>query len=267
MRKVVATTSPDLFLKGCKDVSLGCEEIGGATRIGKQSDPVNPVGKKVKRIMSESEVEMETPEFKGKATWRLGQREMTRISLGVIALIVMGLLYGGWKAVEGFKTKRDLVIAQENMRSLYQAMRSYALDSDSKLPPAENWADSVLGYLSSSQARPGGKEAYLIGTSELGTVGYVYNDAAAGYNLEPSGKEDDRQRKIDPSHLILLIERVGAPHNAHAYLPPEDSIPHQEELLKQLAFPHDADDDKNATTKILYADGNIVTVTRQDMKH
>jgi hypothetical protein len=211
--------------------------------------------------------ETETPEFKPKATLRLGQRELTRITMAVIALIVAGLLYGGWKAVEGFKSKRDLVIAQDNLLNLYRAMGSYALDYDSKLPPAETWADAVTGYLNSSQGRPGGKEAYLKGTSELGPVGYVYNDAASGYNLEPNGKEDDRQRKIDPSHLILLIERVGAARNAHAYLPPQDSVSHEEELAKQLSFPHYADDEKNAATLILYANGNIVTLTRQDIKH
>ncbi len=211
--------------------------------------------------------ETETPEFKPKATLRLGQRELARITMAVIAVIVAGLLYGGWKGVEGFKSKRDMVIAQDNLLNIYRGMRGYALDYDSKLPPAENWSDAVIGYLNSSQARPGGREAYLIGSSELGRVSYVYNDAASGYNLEPNGKEDDRQRKIDPAHLILLIERVGAARNAHAYLPPQDSVAHEDELAKQLTFPHYADDDKNAATVVLYADGNIVTLTRQDIKH
>ena len=98
-------------------------------------------------------------------------------------------------------------------------------------------------------------------------MGYVYNDDASGYNLEPNGKENDRQRKIDPHNLILVIERVGAQRNAHAYLPPQDSASHEDELAKQLTFPHDAGDDKNASTLVLYADGNIVTLTRQDVKH
>ncbi len=211
--------------------------------------------------------EIETPEFKRKATWRLGQREMTRISLAIVALIVMALLYGGWKAVEGFKSRRDLVIAQDNLLNIYRAMRGYSLDYDSKLPPAESWSDAVSGYLNSSQARPGGKEAYLTGTSELGAVGYVYNEAAAGYNLEPNGKADDRRNKIDPHDLLLLVERVGAPRNAHALLPPQDNLSHKEELLKQMSFPHYADDDKNAMTVLLYADGHIVTQTRLDMKN
>ena len=105
-----------------------------------------------------SETETETPEFKGKATWRLGQRELARITMAVIAVIVLGLVYGGWKAVEGFKTKRDLVIAQDNLLNIYRAMRGYAMDYDSKLPPADSWSDAVLGYLNSSQARPGGRE-------------------------------------------------------------------------------------------------------------
>jgi hypothetical protein len=108
--------------------------------------------------------ETETPEFKGKATWRLGQRELARLTMAVIAVIVLGLVYGGWKAVEGFKTKRDLVIAQDNLLNLYRAMRGYALDYDSKLPPAETWSVAVLGYLNSSQGRPGGRDAYLKGT-------------------------------------------------------------------------------------------------------
>lgn len=211
--------------------------------------------------------ETETPEFKPRATWRLGQRELTRLTIAVIALIVMGLLYGGWKAVEGFKTKRDLVIAQDNLLNLYRAMGSYAPDYDSKLPPAETWADGIFGYLNSSQVRPGGREAFLNGTSELGAVAYVYNDAASGYNLEPTGKEDDRQLKIAPHDLILLIERVGAPRNAHAYLPPQDTIAHEQELAKLMSFPHDAEDDKNASTLVLYADGHIMTLTRQDFKN
>jgi hypothetical protein len=214
-----------------------------------------------------SETEPEMPVFKPKATMRLGQRELARISMAVIGLIVLGLLYGAYKAVAGFKTKRDLVIAQDNLLNLYRGMRGYALDYDSKLPPADKWSDLVVGYLNSSQGRPGGREAYLTGTSELGPITYVYNDAASGYNLEPNGKENDRQRKIDPAHLILLIERVGREHNLHAELPPQDSAAHEEELAKQLAFPHDADDEKNASTLILYADGNIVTLTRQDFKH
>lgn len=214
-----------------------------------------------------SETETGTPGFKGKATLRLGQRELARISLGFIVLIVMGLLYGAWKGVQGFKSKRDIVIAQDNLHNLYTAMQSgYALDNNSKLPPAESWADDVIGYLSASQARPGGKEVYLTGTSELGNVGYVYNDLAAGYNLEPNGKEDDKRRRIDPHDLILLIERVGAPHNAHAALPLQNSVDHQEELLKQLNFPHNIDEGDNAVTLILYADGHITTSLRRDFK-
>ena len=211
--------------------------------------------------------EMETPQEKGKATLRLGQRELSRLTLAVIVVIVAGLLYGGWKAVEGFKTRRDVVIAQDNLLNIYRAMRGYSLDYDSKLPPAATWSDDVIGYLNSSQARPGGKEAYLTGTSDLGPVAYVYNDAASGYNLEPNGKADDRRNKIDPHDLILLIERVGAPRNAHVNLPPQDSLSNKEELVKQMSFPHYADDDANASTLVLYADGNIVTLTRQDMKH
>ena len=210
--------------------------------------------------------ETETPHVKDKATLRLGQRELSRITLVVIAAIVLGLLYGGWKAVEGFKAKRDLVIAKDNMLNIYRAMSGYSLDYDSKLPPAESWADAVFGYLNSSQARPGGKESYLIGSSELGPVGYVYNDAASGYNLEPNGRPDDRRSKIDPHDLILLIERVGAPRNAHANLPMQDTQSHKEELFKQMSFPHFTEDENTAMTIVLYADGHIMTPTRRDMK-
>ncbi len=211
--------------------------------------------------------ESETPQFQRKATLRLGQRELSRLSLLVILVIVAGLAYGGWKAIEGFRTRRDLVIAQDNLLNLYRGMRGYALDYDSKLPPAESWSDAVLGYLSGSQARPGGREAFLKGTSDSGPVSYVYNDAASGYNLEPNGKESANSRRIDPHDLILLVERVGESHNAHASLPPRDSIAHEEELAKQLVFPHAADDEMNASTIILYADGNIVMLTRRDIKH
>ena len=75
----------------------------------------------------------------------------------MILIIVAGLAYGGWKAIEGFRSRRDLLVAQDNLLQLYRGMRSYALDYDSKLPPAATWSDAVVGYLNSSQARPGSK--------------------------------------------------------------------------------------------------------------
>lgn len=214
-----------------------------------------------------SDTETGPSEYKGKATMRLGARELARISLAVIVMIVLGLGYGLWKTVQGFKVKRDMVIAQDNLHNLYQAMLSYSLDDNSKLPPAASWQDDVTGYLSASQARPGGKEAFLTGTSEQGPVAYVYNDAASGFNLEPNGKEDDRRRKTDPHDLILLIERPGAPRNAHADLPAPDNMAHEEELVKQMSFPHEVDSGDDASTFVLYADGHITKLTRRDLKH
>src|SRR5947207_3932288 len=121
-----------------------------------------------------------------KATVRLGQRELSFISLAVILLITGTLLFGCYRAFLSFKAHRDTVIAQDNLLALYKAVRGYAMDYDGHLPPAEIWTESVAGYLSAPPSKPGGKLSYLHGPGDKGQVGYVYNDLASGYNLEPT---------------------------------------------------------------------------------
>jgi len=206
-----------------------------------------------------------------KATLRLGQRELSRLSLAVVLVVVLGLLYGGYRIFLGFKSNRDVVLAQDNLHTLYNAMRFYSNDYDGKLPPAENWSDAVSGYLSGSTSRPGGRDAYLTGPGDGEDIHYVYNDLAAGYNFEPPapfGKETkpDKSSNIDPARLPLLIERPGAALNAHEPIPPQTSMQNEAELGKLLSFPHGSDNPDNARTVILYADGHIDIVTRKDFK-
>jgi hypothetical protein len=211
-----------------------------------------------------------------KATLRLHQRHLTYISAFVVLVVVVPLIYGLYKSFLGFKAQRDTVIAQDNLFALYKAIKGgYSPDNDEKLPPADQWTDVAAGYLSAPPNKPGGKLSYLHGPGDDGDVGYVYNDLASNYELEPkqpfpgvaqpAPSKSDKPR-VDPDRLILLIEKPGAQPNEHEKIPPPDSIQNQEELYKLLAFPHNHDDPDGAKTVILYASGKIDIVTRKDLR-
>jgi hypothetical protein len=212
-----------------------------------------------------------------KATLRLGQHHLTYISITVILVVLIPLLWGVYRSFLGFKAQRDTVIAQDNLRTIYGAMKNYADDHDGHLPPAESWTEEVAGYLSAPPNKPGGKLSYLRGPGDGEEVGYVYNDLASDYNFEPkaafgqAAEEARKNRKrekerIDPNHLILLIEQPAAPNNAHLKIPAPDSIQSEQELYKLLAFPHNHDDPDGAKTVILYANGKIDTIIRKDLR-
>lgn len=199
-----------------------------------------------------------------KATMRLGQRELNCISLAVILLVTGSAVAVAIRIFGNMHSLRDIQITDENMHTLYKAMQRYADDWDSRLPPAENWMEAVRGYLSSPPGKPGGVNAYLSGSGDGGRVGYVYNELAAGYNLQPAGR-DDRQQSVPPGKLVLLIERPDAPPNAHTRIPPQLDAASEQALFKELAFPHFADDSQNATTVILFADGSTRRLFRRDL--
>jgi hypothetical protein len=206
------------------------------------------------------------PRFERKATVRLGQRELSRITLAVVLLVLGTLAFGVWRVFKNFKAQRDVVIATTNLHALYNALSVYSEDWDSRLPLAETWTDAATGFLSAPPGTPGGKMSYLHGPGDGETVGYVYNDLAAGYNLRPTYAEQDRQKEVDPGRLVLLIERPGAKENAHVRIPPQDSLQGEQALAKELSFPHYADDTDNAMTVVLFADGTIRRFTRRDFK-
>ena len=191
---------------------------------------------------------------------RLSQRELSRISLAVVALIVCVLGFLGFRAMMGFKANHDVLIAKENMHSIHKAFYAYAQDWDQHLPPADRWTDSIAGYLSSS-GQPGGPKASLHGPGDGRQLTYVYNDLASGQSLDPADKH-----AIDPSRLVLLIERPGAEPNAHVVIPPQINRQAEQALFKELSFPHGSDDAENASTIILFANGNSRVVTRRDFK-
>ncbi len=210
--------------------------------------------------MSETPVR---PELK--ATLRLGQRELSVLTALVILLILGALGFGIYRSAVSFKSRRDVVVTQTNMHALYLAMRSYSLDWDNRLPPADQWTDKVAGYLSSPPNTPGGPQAYLRGSGDDGPVGYVYNDVASNYLLEPNG-EPSKGKRIDPADLVLLIERPNVGRNAHTPIPAQVNEQAMDDLLKSLTFPHYADDPKNAETVILFADQSVQTRIRQDFR-
>ncbi len=207
-----------------------------------------------------------TPRPERKATLKLGQRELSLISIGVVAFVVIGLLLGGYRTYKNFKSQRDIVINQSNLHSLFTALQQYAQDYDGVLPPADRWLDAISGYIAVPQGTPGGVAGILQGPGDEGSVGYVYNEEAAGYNLEPKAEKEDRQRGLPPKYLPLLIERPGAERNAHEKLGTTDTAEHEAAFAKSLQFPHYSADPDNAATVILLATGSIQRSIRRDFQ-
>ena len=201
-----------------------------------------------------------------KATLRLGQRQLGLISLVAISLVVVGLLYGGYKGFIDFKITRDVIIAEDNMRALYKAMNGYAADWDNKLPTADKWTDQVTGYLSASPGTPGGKMSYLKAENEQGTpLHYVYNDLASDYKMERVTAQEQRTA-IEPGRMVLLIEAPGEAVNAHVRIPPRNTPEGEAALAKLLTFPHNIQDPDKATAVIIYANGSTERLTRKDLR-
>ena len=199
-----------------------------------------------------------------RATLRFRQREMSRLSLAIGLLVIAGLVFAGYRVFLNFKSQRDIVIAKNNLRMLYQAAKLYSMDHDGHFPPAQTWTDSIAGYLSAPPGTPGGPESYLHGPGDGAIVGYAYNDLAGDYNLEPNGKEAEKQ--LPENELPLFIEMPDAPRNAHVTIPAQGNAQGVEALSKILAFPHYASDPKNATTILMMTNGSLETITRQDLK-
>lgn len=210
-------------------------------------------------MLDKEAAEIPAPPRRG-ATVRLSQRDLSRISVAVVAFIVGVLGFLGYRAMLGFKANHDLLIGKQNLHMLHEAFYNYAQDWDGRLPPADRWTESVAGYLSSS-GQPGGALAALHGPGDGPSISYVYNDLAAGYHLEPGAT-----RTIDPSRLVLLIERPGGAPNAHVKIPPQGNPQADLALLNLLAFPHGSDDTENASTIVLFANGSQRVITRRDLK-
>jgi hypothetical protein len=217
--------------------------------------------------MTESPVSPAPLPTERKATLRLGQRELSLISIGAIVISVAIVAFFGYRIYLNFRITRDLIVAENNLRALYTAMHSgYAQDWEGKLPTAEKWVDQTAGYISAPPNTPGGPRAYLQGPADAGKVGYVFNDLASGYNVE-TGK-NARGEVINPSRLVLLIERPGvAPDvSTHTSIPLQGNLPGEQALLKELRFVHNSDDTKTATTVILFANGRVQRLERRDFE-
>jgi hypothetical protein len=197
-----------------------------------------------------------------RATLRLGQRELSRLTLLIVVAVLVPLGWGLFRVYKNFKSQRDVVIAHDNMVRLIKAFRGYAADWDGAMPKPDRWADSIGGYIQVPPDTPGGKLGALEGPGDgIEQIRYVYNDLAAGYNFEKPDK-----RYGDPSEIVLLFERPGAPLNAHVSIPPQVPGERASEsaFYKQLAFPHYADAGDNATTVVLYLSGTIRRLRRAD---
>ncbi len=212
--------------------------------------------------MSEPETPLQTPSKR--ATFRMDQRVQFRIQLCFVSVLAILLLLGGYRTYLSFKAQRDITIGRTNMLNLYKALANYVQDWD-RLPPANAWTDLVRGYLTAPPNTPGGAESYLHGPADTGMVGYIYNDLAAGYNLEPTNI-NDRQKTLEPGNLVLLIEKVDVEPNASIHIPTLREPEGEKVLQDNLSFPHLADDKERAASLVLLANGRIILRTRRDFR-
>jgi len=218
--------------------------------------------------MSDPETPASRPMPERKATLRFGKFGLNAILIVVILMIALPLMFLGYRVVLNFKAKRDITIAENNLHSLYLSLSHYSLDWDGKLPPAQDWTEAATGYLPSASGLAGGKTSYLKGPGEGVKIGYIYNDLAAGYNIQDEEVVDasGRKHKLDPHNLILLIEHAGADDNQHLAIPLQGTANGSDALYKLLDFPHFSDDPTNATTVVLYANGTVAVRTRKDFR-
>ena len=202
-----------------------------------------------------------------KATLRLGQRQLSLISLTAISIVVVALLWVGYKGFIDFKITRDVSEADSHMHELYKAMRGYSMDTDEKLPIASKWTEQVAGYLSAPPSLQGGKMAYLRGEDEYGKpIHYVYNDLVSDYKLEDRITPEEQRATLELRNVVLLIEMPGEGENVHIRIPPRNTPQGEEALAKLLTFPHNAGSPDKATTVVLYANGSTERLTRKDLK-
>ena len=203
-----------------------------------------------------------------KATVRFSQSSLNRIMIGVILVMAVVLGFLGYRAILSFRAAHDIAEGTQNLHAIDTALKSYAEDWDKHLPPAENWAETVKGWLNCKGK--GGNEGCMHAPGDVGEVGYVYNDLAAGYSLE-TNKHDQKDPKtkekaIDPSQLVVLFEKLGAKSNTHMSIPVQINRSAEQELGKELSFSHNADDEENATGLVLYANGYVKRWTKKDFK-
>ena len=202
-----------------------------------------------------------------KATLRLGQRQLSLISLTAISIVVVALCWITYRGFIEFKVTKDILASEDNMRALYKAMRGYSLDTDEKLPLADKWTDQVAGYLSAPPSQPGGKMAYLHGEDENGRpIHYVYNDLVSDYKLEDRITPEEQRKTLELNRVVLLIEKSGESSNDHVLIPPRNTPQGEEALAKLLTFPHNAGNPDKATTVVLYANGTTERLTPKDLK-
>ena len=201
-----------------------------------------------------------------KATFRLGQRQLSLISACVVLFVVAALGLGAYHLFVDFKNTRDIIVAEDNLRALHKAALGYAADWDNTLPVADKWTDQVTGYLSAPPNTPGGKLSYLHGEDARGqALHYVYNDLASGYKLERITPQEQRTA-IDPGRMVLFIEAPGEGANAHVRIPPRNTPEGEDALAKLLTFSHDPGDPNKATAVLIYANGSTERLTRKDFK-
>lgn len=205
-----------------------------------------------------------SPRPEKRATMRLGQRELARISLSVVIVISLALIFAGYRVFKNFKSQRDIVIAKENLHKLYTAINVYSMDTNSHFPKAESWTDAAMGYLSAPPGTPGGKESYLHGPGDGEDIGYVFNDLVSEYNLDAASRED-KKKSFDPGEMPLLIEQIGAKPNSHIAIPEQSNDQGKAALAKLASFAHYSDDHDNATTVVLFANGKVLVFTHRDL--
>ena len=203
-----------------------------------------------------------------KPTVKWSQTSLNRILIGFILVIAFALSFLAYRAILSFRAAHDITEATDNMHEIDKAMRFYSEDWEKHLPSAENWTDNIRGYLNCRGK--GGGSGCMQGPSDVGEVGYVYNDLADGYSLE-SGKHDlvdkkTKEKPIDPSLLVVLFEKVGAKANTHMSIPIQKDRDAEQELGKALSFSHYADDEERATGLVLYANGYVKRWTKKDFK-
>lgn len=115
------------------------------------------------------------------------------------------------------RLKAEDIACQSNLKALGLATLMYANDNDQRLPPTDNWADNVTGYLGKVPYHASPVQSYFHCPAASSPFSYSMNDVLG------SAKETD---VVNPSRTAMLFEADTTNINAHGGLADADLTRH-----------------------------------------
>jgi hypothetical protein len=178
---------------------------------------------------------------KGRRTWRLGNRERSRLQLAIIIVICVLVGFVMYPQLTEFVERRDWQLCQANVLKIARAMKTYTQDWDDTLPLAASWTDAAQSHIMATSGT--GKDAQAYFQCPLDTSGkpcsYEYNTLMEGLSLTVRSRDaavTARRAQLGRiERAALLIEKHGSARNAAVPLTDWDTVTRAMDLPHRLS--------------------------------